>query len=78
VVHSAPLDDPPIEPYLPRLVVHRRHAVLDSVLNHILPKVDDRIATIDDLVDKTFHASSVVQAGEKGEDDLVIAHVRLA
>lgn len=48
------------------------------MLDHVLPEIDNRIATIDDLVDKTFHASSVVQAGKKGEDNLVIAHVRFA
>jgi hypothetical protein len=63
---------------LPRLFVRGDHAVFDPVLEDILSQVDDRIARVDHVVYQPFHLSTMIQAGEEGKNDLVIAHVRFS
>lgn len=70
--------DGTVEVPLALLVIARRNAVLDSVLDDVFAEVDDSVTVVNDLVDEGLDLAAVVEAGQKREDDLVVTHVRTA
>lgn len=59
-------------------VVARDHAVLDTVLDDILTQVDNRVAIVDNHINEALELPSMVEAGEKRQDDLIVTHVSAA